>query len=83
MITIREKILLRMKELQVRQTTLCEKIGMRQQNLSAYLRGARTIPFNMLEKTCMVLGLTLGSVDKVYNPQNSNASCSEKKSVEK
>jgi len=67
MTTIREKIILRMKEMDVKQCELCEQVGLRQQNLSAYLRGNRTIPFDVLEKVCMVLGLTLGSVDKVYH----------------
>lgn len=67
MATIREKIFLRMKELGVKQNELSEKVGLKNQNLSAYLRGTRKIPFEALEKTCMALGLTLGSVDKVYN----------------
>ena len=66
MATVREKIFLRMKELDVKQTELSEKVGIKTQNLSAYLRGKRTIPFDVLEKICMVLGLTLGRTDEVY-----------------
>lgn len=64
MATIREKIFLRMKELSIKQCELSEKVGVKTQNLSAYLKGKRTIPFDALEKTCMVLGLTLGSIHK-------------------
>ena len=72
MATVRDKIFLRMKELDVKQTELSEKVGIKTQNLSAYLRGKRTIPFDVLEKICMVLGLTLGSTDVVYQPSNPN-----------
>ena len=65
---VREKIFLRMKELNVKQVELSEKVGIKTQNLSAYLKGNRTIPFDVLEKICMVLGLTLGSTDVVYKP---------------
>lgn len=68
MTTVKDKIFLRMKELDVKQTELSEKVGIKTQNLSAYLRGKRTIPFDVLEKICMVLGLTLGSTDVVYKP---------------
>lgn len=68
MATVREKIFLRMKELGVKQVELSEKVGVKTQNISAYLKGTRTIPFDALEKICMVLGLTLGSTDAVYNP---------------
>lgn len=68
MTTVREKIFLRMRELDVKQVELSEKVGIKTQNLSAYLKGKRTIPFDILEKICMVLGLTLGSTDVVYNP---------------
>lgn len=72
MATVRDKIFLRMKELDVKQTELSEKVGIKTQNLSAYLRGKRTIPFDVLEKICMVLGLTLGSTDVVYKPSKPN-----------
>lgn len=72
MATVRDKIFLRMKELDVKQTELSEKVGIKTQNLSAYLRGKRTIPFDVLEKICMVLGLTLGSTDAVYQPSKPN-----------
>ena len=72
MATVRDKIVLRMKELDVKQTELSEKVGIKTQNLSAYLRGKRTIPFDVLEKICMVLGLTLGSTDVVYQPSKPN-----------
>ena len=39
MATVREKIFLRMKELDVKQTELSEKVSVKTQNLSAYLRG--------------------------------------------
>lgn len=70
MATVREKIFLRMKELGVKQVELSEKVGVKTQNISAYLKGTRTIPFDALEKICMVLGLTLGSTDAVYNHTN-------------
>lgn len=66
MATVREKIFLRMKELNVKQVELSDKVGIKTQNLSAYLKGNRTIPFDVLEKICMVLGLTLGNTDEVY-----------------
>lgn len=66
MATVREKIFLRMRELNVKQVELSSKVGIKTQNLSAYLKGNRTIPFDVLEKICMVLGLTLGSTDEVY-----------------
>lgn len=65
MATIREKIFLRMKELGIKQVELAPKVGMRAQNLSSYIRGNRPIPFDNLEKVCMVLGLTLGSSNQV------------------
>lgn len=68
MATVREKIFLRMKELNVKQVELSDKVGIKTQNLSAYLKGNRTIPFDVLEKICMVLGLTLGNTDEVYKP---------------
>ena len=66
MATVRENIFLRMKELNVKQVELIDKVGIKTQNLSAYLKGNRTIPFDVLEKICMVLGLTLGNTDEVY-----------------
>ncbi len=78
MATVREKIYLRIKELGIKQKDLCEKMGsLNVQNLSAYLRGKRTIPYDDLEKLCMILGLTLGDVNKVYN-SNSEEVCLEK-----
>mgnify|MGYP003296661983 CR=1 FL=1 len=68
MASIREKIYLRIRELGIKQNDLCAKMGsLKVQNLSAYLRGKRTIPYDDLEKLCMILGLTLGDVNKVYN----------------
>lgn len=64
MVTIKEKIFLRMKEIGIKQCELSDKIGVKAQNLSAYLKGNRTIPFDALEKLCMVLGLTVGSIHK-------------------
>ena len=60
MATVREKIFLRMKELNVKQVELSDKVGIKTQ------KGNRTIPFDVLEKICMVLGLTLGNTDEVY-----------------
>lgn len=81
MATIREKIVLRIKELGIKQNDLSEKIGVNAQNLSSFLKGNRTIPFDRLEKLCMVLGLTLGDKNKVYNIKTDKL-CSEKKSEE-
>lgn len=73
MATVREKIYLRIKELGIKQKELSEKMGsLNVQNLSAYLRGKRTIPYDDLEKLCMLLGLTLGDVNKVYNSKDEN-----------
>lgn len=58
-ITIREKIILRMRELGVKNRAICSDLGMKEQNYSAYLNGRRTIPHDDLEKVCMYLGLTL------------------------
>ena len=41
MATVREKIFLRMKELNVKQVELSDKVGIKTQNLSAYLKGNR------------------------------------------
>lgn len=64
MATIREKIILRMKELNIKQVDLCEKLGIRNQNLSTYLKGARSIPFEHLEMVCEAIGLTVGRADR-------------------
>jgi DNA-binding Xre family transcriptional regulator len=58
-ITIREKIFLRMKELGVKSRALCSDLKMREQNFSAFMNGRRSVPFDDLEKICMYLGLTL------------------------
>lgn len=58
-ITIREKIILRMRELGVKNRAVCSDLGFKEQNFSAYLNGRRTIPHEDLEKVCMYLGLTL------------------------
>ena len=58
-ITIREKIFLRMKELGIKSRAVCSDIDIKEQNYSAYLNGRRTLPYDDLEKGCMYLGLTL------------------------
>lgn len=58
-ITIREKIFLRMKELGIKSRAVCSDIDIKEQNYSAYLNGRRTLPYDDLEKVCMYLGLTL------------------------
>jgi len=63
-ITIREKIILRMKELGVRSRAVCNDLGIAESNFSAYLKGKRTIPFEDLEKLCMYLGLRLVRKDE-------------------
>lgn len=60
-ITIREKIFLRMKELGIKSRAVCSDIDIKEQNYSAYLNGRRTLPYDDLEKVCMYLGLTLVS----------------------
>ena len=66
--TIREKIQFRIKSLGVKQIDVAERVGIKTQNPSAFLKGNRTLPLPHLEKLCEVLGLTLGSIDNVYNP---------------
>lgn len=58
-ITIREKIILRMREIGVKNRAVCADLGFKEQNFSAYLNGRRSIPHDDLEKVCMYLGLTL------------------------
>lgn len=60
-ITIREKIFLRMKELGIKSRAVCSDIDIKEQNYSAYLNGRRTLTYDDLEKVCMYLGLTLVS----------------------
>lgn len=63
-ITIREKIFLRMKELGVKNRAVCVDLNLKEQNFSAFLNGRRTLPYDDLEKLCMYLGLTLESKEK-------------------
>ena len=63
-ITIREKIFLRMKELGVKNRAVCVDRNFKEQNFSAFLNGRRTLPYDDLEKLCMYLGLTLESKEK-------------------
>lgn len=63
-ITIREKIFLRMKELGVKNRAVCVDLNFKEQNFSAFLNGRRTLPYDDLEKLCMYLGLTLESKEK-------------------
>lgn len=60
-ITIREKIFLRMKELGVRSRALCKDLGFAEPNFSTFLNGKKSIPLKRLEEVCMYLGLTLES----------------------
>lgn len=66
-VTIREKIYLRMKELGVKNRAVCYDLNIREQNFSAFMNGRRAIPYDDLEKLCMYLGLTLCSKDKSNN----------------
>ena len=63
-ITIREKIFLRMKELGVKNRAVSVDLNFKEQNFSAFLNGRRTLPYDDLEKLCMYLGLTLESKEK-------------------
>lgn len=63
-ITIREKIFLRMKELGVKNRAVCTDLNIKEQNFSAFLNGRRNIPYEDLEKLCMYLGLTLESKEE-------------------
>lgn len=59
MITINEKILLQQKRLGLKSRELCQKLGLKETNYSAYLKGKRPLPYEDLEKVCVYLGLTL------------------------
>lgn len=59
MITINERILLRMKVLGVRSRDLCQKLSINEHNFSPFLNGKRPIPYVDLERICLYLGLTL------------------------
>ena len=63
---IRERILFRIKSLGIKQIDVATRAGIQSQNLSSFLKGTRTMPLPQIERVCEVLGLTLGSVDKVY-----------------
>lgn len=82
-ITIREKIFLRMKELGVKSRALCSDLDIREQNFSAFMNGRRAIPYDDLEKCCMYLGLTLESKRSEDNKESINSQkatiCSERK----
>ncbi len=64
--TIREILLLRIKGLGVKQYEVARLAGMQPQNLSAFFKGNRNLPYPLLEKVCAVMGLTLDSVNKCY-----------------
>ncbi len=66
MTPIREKIALRIKELGITKKTICDDLGLTQQNFSTFLTGKRAIPLDDLEKVLMYLGLTVQSKD--YKP---------------
>lgn len=68
MTPIREKIALRIKELGITKKTICDDLGLTQQNFSTFLTGKRAIPLDDLEKVLMYLGLTVQSKD--YKPSN-------------
>lgn len=59
MITINERILLRMKVLGVRSRDLCQKLDINEHNFSPFLNGKRPLPYVDLERICLYLGLTL------------------------
>lgn len=63
---IREKILLRIKQLEVRQYEVALLSGIKAQNLSTFITGKRPLPYETLERVCKVIGLELGSINKVY-----------------
>ena len=48
-----------MRELNLKQVELAERVGIKVQNLNAFLKGFRTLPYGSLEKVCSLLGLTL------------------------
>lgn len=64
MITIREKIFLRMKELGVKSRAVCSDLQIKEQNFSAYINGRRNLPYDDLEKVCFYLGMVLKPKDK-------------------
>lgn len=66
MTPIREKIALRIKELGITKKTLCDDLGLTQQNFSTFLTGKRPCPLDDLEKVLMYLGLTVQGKD--YKP---------------
>lgn len=57
MITVRERIVLRMKELKVSNKQMCADLGLTEANTSAYLHGNRAMPYGSLEAICFYLGL--------------------------
>lgn len=59
MITLNERIFLRMKELGVRSRDLCQKLEINEHNFSPFINGKRPIPYVDLERICVYLGLTL------------------------
>lgn len=65
MATIREKIILRLKELGIKQNDLCEKTGIRDQNFSSFVRGTRSLPLEQMETVCEAIGLTIGRNDRI------------------
>lgn len=64
--SIREIILLRIKNLGARQYEVARLAGLKAQNLSTFITGKRSLPYESLERVCGVLGLTLGSINKNY-----------------
>lgn len=59
MITINERIQLRMKELGIRSRDLCQKLEINEHNFSPFINGKRPIPYFEVERICNYLGLTL------------------------
>lgn len=56
---LRETISQRMRDLNLKQVEVAERVGIKVQNLNAFLKGFRTLPYGSLEKVCALLGLTL------------------------
>lgn len=70
---IREAIRQRLSELDTTQRELGKFVNIREQHLSNFLCGLRTIPFKVLVNIFSALGLTLGETEKStgeYGPDN-------------
>ena len=67
---IREAIYNRMAQRGINQTKLCNDLGLLPQNISAFLRGHRGIPYSALIKILNYLGLTFSSDGKASDLPN-------------